>query len=421
MEAILAKSPNWVVGGVASNFFRDLDGDAIDPGAIQRAIPAFMAHRGPDGISGGPLRLHHGFWERFLKQSINTLNLPYDEQMAMVAAIALPLGRVTNITVEDDGTTRWRGELSQANPISKIIWSMLKEGLVHLGVSVGGKINAVRPGRDALGRRCNVITDVRLDELSITDNPANRLLESETPDNGAYIMALSKSLTTVSSRGVTPKQDVEQFLKKSLGNPGSEFGSGSWGDTTVPGMTQSLQPKSKKQHGSNKVKLDESASETAGGKLIAGKQPKAHRPTSSGGMPPTDVWGITVEQLTRELAKCAHMGKGMWQDPEMSKGMSKFLTDSAYGLAGLTDTPGPELINFVKFLQYLNRFAQEIPHMDDYQATGTVEAIGPDLTKALGEFVEKLPSDLKGKPLRPPGSPGISSLDIQFPAQYVMY
>jgi len=196
LEAILSKaSESWAVGGVASNFFKDLDGDAISPAAIQQAIPGFMANRGPDGIQGGPLRLHHGFWERFLKQAINGLSLPYDEQIRLITAIALPLGRVTEMSVDADGTTRWRGVLSQANPIARVIWDMLREGMIHLGVSVGGKINAVRPGRDVLGRPCNVITSVRLDELSITDNPANRLIESESPDNGAYIMALAKSLT----------------------------------------------------------------------------------------------------------------------------------------------------------------------------------------------------------------------------------
>jgi len=196
LEAILSKTgESWAVGGVASNFFKDLDGDAISPAAIQQAIPGFMANRGPDGIQGGPLRLHHGFWERFLKQAINGLSLPYDEQIRLITAIALPLGRVTEMSVDADGTTRWRGVLSQANPIARVIWDMLREGMIHLGVSVGGKINAVRPGRDVLGRPCNVITSVRLDELSITDNPANRLIESESPDNGAYIMALAKSLT----------------------------------------------------------------------------------------------------------------------------------------------------------------------------------------------------------------------------------
>jgi hypothetical protein len=43
------------------------------------------------------------------------------------------------------------------------------------------------------------------------------------------------------------------------------------------------------------------------------------------------------------------------------------------------------------------------------------------LTKALDEFVEKLPTDLKGRPMRPPGSPGVVGLDIQFPNQYIVY
>lgn len=423
LEAILSKSgESWIVGGVASNFFKDLDGDAISPSAIQQAIPGFMAGRGPDGISGGPLRLHHGFWERFLKQAINALNLPYEEQMGLLTAIALPLGRVTEMTVGPDGTTRWRGVLSQANPIAKVIWNMLKEGMVHLGVSVGGKINATRPGRDALGRPCTLITDVRLDELSVTDNPANRLIESESPDNGAYIAALTKSLGLAIApkpllTPVSTMSTVDSFLAKALGNPGREFGSGSWGDTGIPEMGRGLQAKrTSRPMGTATIKLDASSSDTAG-RGLGGKQPKASRPYSSGGMPPTDVWGMQIEQLTRELSKCCGMTKEAWGSPETVE----LLTDSAHAIAGLTDSPNPELINFVRFLQHVGQFAQAIPHMDDYQAAGTVRAMNADLTKALGEFVETLPADLKGKPLRPAGSVGVVGLDIQFPQQYVVY
>lgn len=429
LEAILSKSgESWVVGGVASNFFRDLDGDAISPDAIHHAIPGFMANRGPDGVQGGPLRLHHGFWERFLKQAINALNLPYEEQMGLLSAIALPLGRVTEMTVGPDGTTRWRGVLSQANPIAKTIWNMLKEGMVHLGVSVGGKINSTRPGRDALGRPCTVITDVRLDELSITDNPANRLIESESPDNGAYIMALAKAAAVPGRTGkprpksnvLTPvsTMSVESFLAKALGNPGQEFGSGSWRDTGIPEMGRGLTPvPASKPTGSTTIKLDASSSATAGKMLGGATQPKAQRTYSSGGMPPTDVWGMNIDQLTRELSKCCGMTKEAWGSPE-TVGL---ITDSAHAIAGLTDSPEPELINFVRFLQHVGQFAQAMPHMDDYQAAGTVQAMNSDLTKALEQFVESLPSDLKGKPLRPSGSAGVTGMDIQFPAQYVVY
>jgi hypothetical protein len=840
LEAILSKSADMVVGGVASNFFRDLDGDAICPDAIQRAIPGFMATRGPDGLKGGPIRLHHGFWERFLKQSISALNIPYDQQVGLLAAIALPLGRVTEMSVDSDGTTRWRGVLSGANPIARVVWNMLKEGMVHLGVSVGGKINGVRPGRDAIGRTCNLITDVRLDELSITDNPANRLIESETPDNGAYITALAKSvgntmlarhqhyiylngvpytahpseehgivlrkagrrrapspgqlglfgghnegdtkveggvtyrlnansrwermdkpkasgkpsggkkkaekpaivpvveaekgaetpakakatkpkarrqkepkpyledqspsilaaeldkiknflaladagLVSITPRkrkqteaylkqvkdalfeitkpdddapsmsdndllqelgvagmsdddlmrelGVEPaaqdpeptvgemleqqqaaiadkpmpegeamegaedgampedgaiatpanlkalvasldlrrgdgteipelskklksrlnqiistavkmdavperefvekinkkiegaykffekevageiwqnnegaykrpfndvidaivgwakgtrmgessqnylakidadmvenrklareerlglhlsgrdralyrfnaeiKRDqalrrideevaqrnqlnktgtamtIDNFLRKALGNPGREFGSGSWRDTGIPAMGRKVDAKSPQPKGGKKVQMDESASAHAG-KGIGGKQPKAHRLYSSGGMPPTDVFGITITQLTRNLAKACYMDKDAWGSPETVS----FLTDSARAIAGMTDTPTDPMVNFVRFLQYCTRFAQELPFMNDYQAAGTVKAMNADLTKALDEFVEKMPEELKGKPLRPAGSPGVVGIDVQFPQQYVIY
>ena len=398
-----------VVGGVASNFFKDLDGDAICPEAIQRAIPGFMAHRGPDGIMGGPIRLHHGFWERFLQRAINGLNLPYNEQVKLIGAIALPLGRVTEMTVDEDGTTRWRGLLSAANPIAKTVYGMLKEGLVHLGVSVGGKINAVRPGRDALGRQCQLITDVRLDELSITDNPANRLIESESPDNGAYITALAKSLG-VSQRKTTM---TFNFLAKALGATTKEFGSGSWRDTSIPTMGKRMDAASQVPKGGKKVQMDHTQP-TIG---MGGKRPKAQRPYSSGGMPPTDVFGITITQLTRDLAKCAAMGVDGWSAPETIT----YLTDSARAIAGMTDQPTAEMANFVRFLQTLTRFAQELPFMSDYQAAGTVKAMGEDLTKSLHEFVEKMPEELKGKPMRPPGSPGVVGMDVQFPQQYITY
>jgi hypothetical protein len=63
----------------------------------------------------------------------------------------------------------------------------------------------------------------------------------------------------------------------------------------------------------------------------------------------------------------------------------------------------------------------ELPHMDDYQAGGTIAAIQGDLRKALEDFEEKVPEDLKGKTFRPEGTPGIDTPQITFPSQYVMY
>jgi hypothetical protein len=209
---------------------------------------------------------------------------------------------------------------------------------------------------------------------------------------------------------------IDNFLRKALGNPGREFGSGSWRDTGIPAMGRKVDAKSPQPKGGKKVQMDESASAHAG-KGIGGKQPKAHRPYSSGGMPPTDVFGITITQLTRNLAKACYMDKDAWGSPETVS----FLTDSARAIAGMTDTPTDPMVNFVRFLQYCTRFAQELPFMNDYQAAGTVKAMNADLTKALDEFVEKMPEELKGKPLRPAGSPGVVGIDVQFPQQYVIY
>jgi hypothetical protein len=196
-----ASSDEWLIGGVASSFHKDLDGEAITPQAVKEAIPGFMARRGADGIQGGPIQLHHGFYDRFIKQAVGLLRLPIDEQMALVAAISLPLGRVTKMWVEPDGTTKWEGVLSQANPIARIIWQMLKENLIHLGVSLGGKIFSTQPGRDSLGQLCTLITKIRIDELSITSNPALRLTNDE--GTGAYITALAKSIRSAMTQPLT--------------------------------------------------------------------------------------------------------------------------------------------------------------------------------------------------------------------------
>lgn len=418
-----ASGDTWLVGGVASSFHRDLDGEAITPEAVRSAIPGFMANRGADGVQGGPLRLHHNFWDRFLKQAIQSLRLPAEDQMGLISAIALPLGRVTKIWVDEDGKTHWRGLLSKANPISKVIWGMLQERMISLGVSLGGKIFSTLPnGRDAMGRPCTLIDSIRIDELSITDNPALRLTEGE--DTGAYISALAKSVS-YSLRG-SQQMSVERFLQKALGStygaklsttPGNRLVDA----TTTTGMGRSLgEPKTVSPKGGRAVKMDGDQPKTG----MGGKSKMSRVPKGSGNMPKVDQGGYTVAGFCRDLSKACSMCKsspGKLKDPEMNKELCKMLTDGSYGLAGLTDTPPDELVNFVRFLQYISRFVQELPHMSDYQAGGTISAIGDDLKKALEEFEEKMPSDLMGKPLRPEGSPSVGSQNIVFPSQYVIY
>ena len=401
----------WEVGGVASSFYQDLDGDAIHPSAVAAAIPAFMAQRGIDGLAGGPLRLHHNFWQPLIQRAIALLSLDAQQQMDLVAAIALPLGRVTDIRVDEQGTCHWRGILSPANPVAKTIWQMLQEGLVPLGVSVGGKILATQPGRDRLGRACNLITKIRLDELSITDNPALRLVNGEAPGNGAYITALAKSLGATMT--LTNSTQVEQWLQKALGGSAQQQLSPG-GDPIKTGMGRGLNaPSSLRPRGGGAVKMDGAQPATG----IGDRQPKGGYPQATSKGPNTDVWGMTVGELTQALEKCCDMGKAELSSPE-TLGL---LTDASYGLAGGAEAPPDALVNFVRYLQYFSRFAQELPHMNDYQAAGTVAAMGPELRKALSDFKEGITTELSGSPLRPPGSPGVASPVIMFPSQYVQY
>ncbi|HEY9752184.1 MAG TPA: hypothetical protein V6C46_04505, partial [Coleofasciculaceae cyanobacterium] len=312
-----AGADEWIVGGIASGFLRDLDGDAIAPDAVSRAIPGFMAKRGT--VVGGPLRLHHGFWDHFLRQAIDSLFLPGDEKKSLVAAIALPLGRVTKIWVDDQGRTHWRGVLSKVNPIARIVWQMLREGAVHLGVSLGGKILSTRPGVDARGKVCQVIDAIRLDEISITDNPAYRITEGE--DSGAYIAALAKSAQKVLMPQTPMKRttQVDRFLRKALSSPSTadkqkkrvdrflKKAIAADGGSTVTGIGKDTigNPKFKGPGGGANVGMDGKTITT--GMAKDNLNPSLSQP-KGGAQIPTDVWGMTMRQFTRELSKASSCG-----------------------------------------------------------------------------------------------------------------
>ena len=408
------------VGGIASSFHRDLDGEAITPDAVRAAIPDFMAPRSGN-IEGGAIRLHHNFWDRLLKRVISSLPLPYAQQNELVAAIALPLGRVTKIWVDNEGQTHWRGILSAANPIAKVVWDMLKEGAVHLGVSLGGKIFETVPGgRDSLGKPCTLITKIRIDELSVTDNPALRLPGGE--GEGAYINALAKSVRNImpvtTLRPKPKKLSTQAFLLKAIGGSvSSEQASGDWGGyTSGLSSDRGLQPRSKRPRSTRRIaKYDETNVKSG----LGGKHPMKSRPKATDSEPKTDVYGMTVGQLTQKLKKaCQENTRDDWG----SKEMTKSLADAALGIAGVTDSPTAEVVNFAKFLQHLSQFTASLPHMSDYQAIRTVPEFGAELSKALDTFTDSSAfKELEEKPLRPPGRVGVTPQSIMFPNQYVVY
>ncbi|MCD8487878.1 MAG: hypothetical protein LRZ84_14370 [Desertifilum sp.] len=325
MSKSASASGDWIVGGVASGFFRDLDGDAILPDAVARAIPGFLKGRSPDGTSSAPIHLHHGFWNKFIQSAVAHLNLKAAEQLDLITGLALPLGKVTEMRVDKEGICHWKGVLSRANPIAKVVWGMLKENILRLGVSLGGKIHATRPGRDALGRPSNLITDIRIDELSVTPSPAFRLLEDEHSSNGAYIAALSKSL----------KKSME--TPKPLPGSAQIFNSGSWGETKT-GMSRGLltptaQPMTPSARG--KIKLDPSQPATG----IGGNQPKASRSSATGTIPLNDT-NISVSTFVRDLSKAACAACAAKDMKKMaSESMIQSLFQGAYGLASAYDSP----------------------------------------------------------------------------------
>lgn len=416
-----ASASGWQVGGVASAYLRDLDNEAITPDAVREAIPGFMACRGPDGIRGGPLHLHHGFWDGFLRRAIQVLGISPEKQLELVAGISLPLGRVTDIYVDDRGVTHWSGILSAANPISKVIWELLKEKIISLGVSLGGKILSTRRGCDSLGQPCTLIDKIRMDELSITANPALRLTQSEDPSNGAYITALSKA---ISASIEDPMERVEAFLTKAL-SPTKARQNGS--------ATQSMGSAQAFNSGDNQL------STGMDGSLSTAPQKRAVRGTHHGEMQPdvtpgvgktknpfhadqsrggadikTDVWGMTVPQFASALKKCAVMDVNEFASPDTLT----LFQSGAEGLAGLDPNPPMSLVNFVRLLQQISMYSQNLHKMSKWQQEGTLSEMKKSLAKGLMNFEESMPKNLMTKPFRPPGSPNVHSIQIPFPQQY---
>jgi hypothetical protein len=80
-----------------------------------------------------------------------------------------------------------------------------------------------------------------------------------------------------------------------------------------------------------------------------------------------------------------------------------------------------ELVNFVRLLQEISKFAQGLPRMSPWQAEGTLMEMKKSLQKGLMTFQEGMPKDLMGKTFRPPGSKAIASMQIPFPQQYRNY
>jgi hypothetical protein len=353
-----------------------------------------MAVRGADGVSGGPIRLHHDYWQPFLQRIITTLNLSDEMQMSLVAAIALPIGRVTEMYVDGDGTTHWSGFLSPANPIAKIVWQMLQEGFIHLGVSLGGRIMQIADnGRDAIGKPCRLITRIRIDELSVTDNPALRITDGS--DSGAYIMALAKSIlggrTPLRPKSIVPSinTNTQRFLSKALGDQG--------GAVSLP---------------KTGLRVDKSQVKTGAGKDTISYDVAPPKPTGKG--PPTDVWGISVGAFADGLAKCGEMTKSEeWVEA------LPMMRDGSQGLLALADNPPPELLNLARLLQVISQHTMALPYLSKQAAAETMQMMGSDLQKMAADFKRAIPGELKGKPLRPPGSKSIAALEIQFPQQYL--
>jgi hypothetical protein len=206
-------------------------------------------------------------------------------------------------------------------------------------------------------------------------------------------MALAKSIlggrTPLRPKSIAPSNtNTQRFLSKALGDKGGAFS-----------LAKSM-------------KVDKSEVKTGAGKDTISYDVAPPKPTGKG--PPTDVWGISVGAFADGLAKCGEMTKS-----EEWIGALPMMRDGSQGLLALADNPPPELLNLARLLQQISQHTMALPYLSKQAAEETMQMMGSDLQKMASEFSKAIPGELKGKPLRPPGSKSIAALEIQFPQQYL--
>ncbi|HEY9752447.1 MAG TPA: hypothetical protein V6C46_05825 [Coleofasciculaceae cyanobacterium] len=189
---------------------------------------------------------------------------------------------------------------------------------------------------------------------------------------------------------------VERFLRKAIAADGGSTVTGIGKDTIG-------NPKFKGPGGGANVGMDGKTITT--GMAKDNLNPSLSQP-KGGAQIPTDVWGMTMRQFTRELSKASSCGESAWK----SEDMKKALVDGAYALTTVTDNPPEALTGFVRFLQYLCQFAQALPAMDQFQATGTIEAMTNDLRSMVEGLETTMPAELLDAPFVAPADPRAHTL-----------
>lgn len=133
---------NLFVEGIASTVNIDHDNERM-------AEPALRRMRDIVNEKGVPLRLEH--------------------QKSDDAVV----GNVFKAWIDERNQMWIRAALEKANPVSKILYDSLKSG-VKLGLSIGGRVkSAAREMSEAAGKAIQTFYDIQLDEVSVTQKPAN--------------------------------------------------------------------------------------------------------------------------------------------------------------------------------------------------------------------------------------------------------
>jgi hypothetical protein len=83
------------------------------------------------------------------------------------------VGRVYEAEVDERNQLRIKARLDSKHPVASIMYDSIKKGM-KMGFSVGGRVkNAVKEFSEATGKMVKTFYDVVLDEVSLTQRPAN--------------------------------------------------------------------------------------------------------------------------------------------------------------------------------------------------------------------------------------------------------
>ncbi len=198
------------------------DGDFSFSFLIEKAIPVDGEDMVIQGIAS-TTNIDHDkerMSEHSLKSMANIINtdsvpLRLEHQKEDAAII----GKVFSATLDERNQLWIKARLDKSHPAASLLYKSLKEG-VKLGLSVGGRVKrAIKELSESTGQMVKTFYDVTLDEVSVTQRPANYdswLVRKSIVKDGEDTSAFYKSSLYFEFLDQNPKLDYIRAFAKSV-------------------------------------------------------------------------------------------------------------------------------------------------------------------------------------------------------------